>query len=157
MSTCTGRGNRRVLSVGHRREKRRAQGLPSRRLVRYADDFVVLVHGTRQGTEALREEIAGVLAPMGLRLSQAKTQVVHLSEGFDFLGFHIQWRRKRGTSKWYVYTFISTRALRLVKQLVRIACPGSSFRSGHRAAGGERPVGPVEDDRRVPEQMLLLG
>jgi RNA-directed DNA polymerase len=75
-----------VLSTSHRREKRRAQGLPSWRLVRYADDFVVLVNGTRQDTEALREEVAGVLAPMGLRLPEAKTQVVHLSEGFDFLG-----------------------------------------------------------------------
>ena len=74
--------------------------------VRYADDFVVLVDGTEQDAEALREEIAGVLAPLGLRLSEAKTRVVHMSEGFGFLGFRIQWRRKRGTSKWYVYTFI---------------------------------------------------
>jgi RNA-directed DNA polymerase len=87
------------LSTGYRRERRRARGLPSWRLVRYADDFVVLVDGTRQDTEALREEVARVLAPMGLRLSPAKTKVVHLSEGFDFLGFHLQWRRKRGTSR----------------------------------------------------------
>jgi len=107
------------LSTSHRREKRRAQGLPSWRLVRYADDFVVLVNGTRQDTEALREEIAGVLAPMGLRLSEAKTCIVHLGEGFDFLGFRIQWRRKKGTSNWYVYTFISTRALRSVKAKIR--------------------------------------
>ncbi|MFG2732438.1 reverse transcriptase domain-containing protein [Streptomyces canus] len=95
------------LSTDYRRGRRRAIGLPSWRLVRYADDFVVLVDGTRQDTETLREEIAQVLAPMGLRLSPAKTQVVHLGEGFDFLGFHIQWRRKRGTNKWYVYTATS--------------------------------------------------
>jgi RNA-directed DNA polymerase len=108
-----------VLSTSYRREKRRAQGLPSWRLVRYADDFVVLVNGTRQDTEALREEVARVLAPMGLRLSEAKTKVVHLSEGFDFLGFRIQWRRKQGTSNRYVYTFISSRALRSVKAKIR--------------------------------------
>jgi RNA-directed DNA polymerase len=107
------------LSTSHRRERRRARGLPSWRLVRYADDFVVMVNGTRADTEALREEVAGVLAPMGLRLSEAKTQVVHLSDGFDFLGFRIQWRRKRGTSHWYVYTFISSRALRSVKAKIR--------------------------------------
>jgi hypothetical protein len=45
------------LSTSYRREKRRARGLPSWRLVRYADDFVVLVNGTRQDTEALREEV----------------------------------------------------------------------------------------------------
>lgn len=108
-----------VLSTEYRRGRRRAIGLPSWRLVRYADDFVVLVDGTRQDTEALREEIAQALAPVGLRLSPAKTQVVPLSEGFDFLGFHIQWRRKRGTNKWYVYTFIADRPIRTVKAKIR--------------------------------------
>ncbi|WSQ14845.1 group II intron reverse transcriptase/maturase [Streptomyces sp. NBC_01231] len=107
------------LSTDYRRGRRRAIGLPSWRLVRYADDFVVLVDGSSQDTEALHEEIARVLAPMGLRLSPAKTQVVHLSEGFDFLGFHIQWRRKRGTNKWYVYTFIADRPVRSVKAKIR--------------------------------------
>jgi RNA-directed DNA polymerase len=107
------------LSTEYRRGRRRAKGLPSWRLVRYADDFVVMVDGTRQDTEALHEEVAQALAPMGLRLSPAKTQVVHLSEGFDFLGFHIQWRRKRGTNKWYVYTFIADRPVRSVKAKVR--------------------------------------
>jgi hypothetical protein len=27
-----------------------------------------------------------------------------MSEGFDFLGFRLQWKRKRGTNKWHVYT-----------------------------------------------------
>jgi len=44
----------------------------------------VLVHGTRADAEALREEIAEVLAPLGLRLSAARTRVVHMSEGFGF-------------------------------------------------------------------------
>jgi hypothetical protein len=52
--------------------------------------------------------VARVLAPLGLRLSPAKTTVVHMSDGFDFLGFRIQWKRKRGTNKWYVYTFCGT-------------------------------------------------
>ena len=52
---------------------------------------------------------------MGLRLSAAKTSLVHMSDGFDFLGFHIQWRRKRGTSNWYVYTFVAQRPVRSLK------------------------------------------
>ena len=56
------------------------------RLVRYADDFVVMVSGTRDDAEALRDEVAAVLAPMGLRLSEEKTRVCHIDEGFDFLG-----------------------------------------------------------------------
>jgi RNA-directed DNA polymerase len=102
-----------------RRRYRRRRGLPNWRLVRYADDFVVLVDSDRAHVEQLREDISHVLAPMGLRLSEAKTRIVHMSEGFDFLGFHIQWRRKRGTSHWYVYTFIADRPFRSVKAKVR--------------------------------------
>jgi RNA-directed DNA polymerase len=102
-----------------RRHTRRAHGLPTWRVVRYADDFVVLVHGQQADVETLREDVARVLAPLGLRLSAAKTTVVHLSDGFDFLGFRIQWKRKRGTSKWYVYTFIADRPFRAVKAKIR--------------------------------------
>jgi RNA-directed DNA polymerase len=108
-----------VMSTPRRRARRRAKGRPNWRVVRYADDFVILVHGTRDDVQALREEIADVLEPMGLRLSPAKTRIVHMSEALDFLGFRIQWRRKRGTSKWYVYTFIADRPVRSVKQKVR--------------------------------------
>jgi RNA-directed DNA polymerase len=107
------------MSTTGRRTYRRAKGRSTWRLVRYADDFVILVHGTRQDTDALREDIAAVLAPLGLRLSPAKTQVVHMSDGFDFLGFRIRWKRKRGSTKWYVYTFICDRPLRSVKVKIR--------------------------------------
>jgi RNA-directed DNA polymerase len=60
-----------------------------------------------------------VLAPMGLRLSPARTQVVHLSDGFDFLGFRIQWKRKRGTAKWYACSFNASRPIRSLKDKVR--------------------------------------
>src|SRR5439155_12342584 len=80
-------------------------------LVRYADDFVALVAGTRSDAECLRDDVAQVLAPMGLRLSEEKTRVVHIDEGFDFLGWHIQRQPKRGTTKRYVYTHPSKKAL----------------------------------------------
>ena len=107
------------MSTPSRRARRRAKGLPNWRIIRYADDFVVLVHGTREDAEALRVEVANVLAPMGLRLSPAKTKVMHMSDGFDFLGFRIQWKRKRGTDKWYVYTFIADRPVRSLKDKIR--------------------------------------
>ena len=68
------------------RQKRRRTGEPVMKLVRYTDDFVVMVHGTRNDAEALRSEVASVLGPMGLRLSETKTRVSHIDEGFDFLG-----------------------------------------------------------------------
>jgi len=42
-----------------------------------------------------------------------------MSEGFEFLGFRIQWKPKRGTDKWYVYTFIADRAIRSLKAKIR--------------------------------------
>jgi RNA-directed DNA polymerase len=101
------------------RERRRYHGIADCRLIRYADDFVVMVSGTGDDTEALRDEVAAVLAPMGLRLSEEKTRVVHIDEGFDFLGFRIQRQRKRGTNKWHVYTWPSNKALVSIKAKVR--------------------------------------
>jgi RNA-directed DNA polymerase len=80
-----------------RRRGIRKRGGAIFRLVRDADDFVVMVNGAREHTEAIREEVAAVLATLGLRLSDAKSSVVHLDEGFDFLGWRIQRLRKRGT------------------------------------------------------------
>jgi RNA-directed DNA polymerase len=71
--------------TGNQRLRRRAAGLATYRLVRFADDFVVLVSGTQAHTEALRSEVATVLIPMGLRLSESKTKISHIDEGFDFL------------------------------------------------------------------------
>src|SRR5262245_59916008 len=65
-----------AMSTMRRRATRRHKGLPNWRFVRYADDFVVLVDSARHDTEALREQIATVLATLGLRLSPAKTRVV---------------------------------------------------------------------------------
>jgi RNA-directed DNA polymerase len=79
----------------------------------------VLVHGEQHDAEAAREDIAVVLARLGLRISAAKTRIVHMSEGFSFLGFRIQWRRKRRTGKHYVYTFIDDRPIRSVKAKIR--------------------------------------
>ena len=90
------------------------------RLVRYADDFVVMISGTRDDAEALWDEVGGVLAPMGLRLSVEKTRVCHIDEGFDFLGWRIQrqaWRSRTG--KRAVYTYPSKKALASVMDKVR--------------------------------------
>ena len=53
------------MATEQQRQKRRRHGLANYRLVRYADDFVVLVHGSQADTEALRSDVAQVLVPMG--------------------------------------------------------------------------------------------
>jgi RNA-directed DNA polymerase len=58
-------------------------------LVRYADDLVVCCH-SRQQAEQVQARIADWLRPRGLALNEDKTQIVHLSQGFDFLGFNVR-------------------------------------------------------------------
>ena len=101
------------------RYRHRKRGGATYRIVRYADDFVVMVHGAKEHADALWDDVGQVLAPLGVRLSPTKTQVCHLDEGFDFLGFHIQRRLKRGTRKRYVYTYPSKKALLSITAKVR--------------------------------------
>ena len=102
------------------RGKRRRAGVPVMRLVRYADDFVVMVAGARHDAEALWDEVSMVLAPIGLRLSEDKTRVCHIDEGFDFLGWRIQRRTRRGRSgERAVYTYPSKKALASIVGKVR--------------------------------------
>ena len=56
-------------------------------LTRYADDLVVCCH-SRQEAEQVKARLAAWLEPRGLEFNETKTRIVHLSEGFDFLGFN---------------------------------------------------------------------
>ena len=108
------------MKTPYQRQARRKRGLGNWRMIRFADDFIVMVHGERRHAEALREEVSGVLATLGLRLAPEKTRVVHIDEGFDFLSITIRRMRKRGTSKHYVYTKPSKKAIQAVKDKVTV-------------------------------------
>ena len=86
-------------------------------LVRYADDFIV----TGVSRELLENEVVPLvrtfLAERGLRLSASKTSIVHIDQGFDFLGWNF--RKYRGKllikpSRENVKTF-----LRKVREIVK--------------------------------------
>jgi len=111
---------RQSMNTWHQRERRRKQGLGCWKLTRYADDFVVCVKGEREHAEALRGEVAEVLAPLGLVLAPDKTRVVGIDDGFDFLGFHIRRMRKRGTrDRYYVYTVPSDKSKATIRDKTR--------------------------------------
>jgi RNA-directed DNA polymerase len=63
-------------------------------MVRYADDFVVLCR-SREEAEAVLESLRQWTGEAGLTLHPTKTRIVHVQEGFDFLGWHF-----RGGRKW---------------------------------------------------------
>jgi RNA-directed DNA polymerase len=111
---------------GSTRRYRRSKGTATYRLVRYADDFVVLVSGTRADAETMRGEVAEVLRPMGLRLSETKTTIAHIDEGFDFLGFRIQRQRQPGSNRRFVYTWPAKKAFASIKAKVRTLTTGGT-------------------------------
>ena len=66
------------------------------KLVRYADDFVILCR--RSGHEAMREA-KQFLDRLGLVLNREKTHVVHVRRGFDFLGMTFRYSKTSGAAK----------------------------------------------------------
>jgi RNA-directed DNA polymerase len=58
-------------------------------VVRYADDMVACCY-SRQQAEQVKARLAEWLVPRGLVFNEDKTRIVHLEEGFDFLGFNIR-------------------------------------------------------------------
>jgi group II intron reverse transcriptase/maturase len=71
------------------------QWLPAVTFCRYADDFVLIVKGSKAQAEAIREECQVFLeGTLKLTLNMEKTHVTHVNDGFTFLGHRII--RKRG-------------------------------------------------------------
>lgn len=96
----------------------RRRGRATYRLIRYADDFVILVRGSREQAEAIRDEVARLLRDeLGMDLSAEKTCITHVDAGFDFLGHRI--RRSRWRGKPVAWTYPSRRSLETIKRKVR--------------------------------------
>lgn len=96
----------------------RRRGFPTYRLVRYADDFVILLRGTREQAEAVRDEAARILRDeLKMELSAEKTLVTHVDEGFDFLGHRLRrvpWRKTK-----VCFTYPSNKSLEAIKHKIR--------------------------------------
>lgn len=72
------------------------QWKPAVAYCRYADDFVLIVKGTKAQAEAIREECRGVLEDsLKLRLNMSKTRITHVNDGFIILGHRIIRKRSR--------------------------------------------------------------
>jgi len=102
----------------YERKKRRKQGKAHYLYVRYADDFVVLCHGTKAEAQQMKEGLGGFLHNMGLTLSEEKTKITHITEGCKFLGFWIE--RSRGeTGQMVPKVFIPDSAMKRFQHKVR--------------------------------------
>lgn len=96
------------------------QGLAQRygaRIVRYADDLVILCAGkVDRPLKILRE----ALDLLDLRLNEAKTKIVDArEESFDFLGFSFQVRRSRKSGKLYPHVEPSRKSAQRIKDRIK--------------------------------------
>lgn len=97
-------------------QRRQLQKQLGARLVRYADDFVVLC---RQGTDQPMAVIRRVLERLGLVLNENKTRIVNAgNEGFAFLGFELRMRRSARTGNTYPHVQPSRKSLQKIKDRV---------------------------------------
>ena len=105
------------LDPNARRGRRRA-GLGNYKMVRYADDFVVVGNGPKPEVKATKQAIQRFLEnKLHLTLSEEKTVMTHVNDNFDFLGFHIQ--RKQVDGRWAVHLRPTAKAKERVKRKLK--------------------------------------
>lgn len=94
------------------RYRRQQHGLSNARLIRYADDFVIMVRGTQAQAEAIKQELAQFIAQdLQMDLSEEKTLITHIQDGFDFLGYTIRLSTRAKDGQKGLYCYPSKRAL----------------------------------------------
>jgi RNA-directed DNA polymerase len=88
-------------------------------LVRYADDFVILL---RRNGKQVKKQVEQMLGRLGLKLHPDKTRVVKAKDGFDFLGVHFRLcpvRKKNAKLKQFCALWPSERSMGRIRQRVR--------------------------------------
>src|SRR5919198_6572291 len=95
-------------------------------MVRYADDFIITGSSQKLLEKEVKPLVIGFLQERGLALSQEKTKITHIADGFDFLGQNI--RKYNGKvlikpSKKNVHTFLADirRVIKGHKQVQTVA------------------------------------
>jgi RNA-directed DNA polymerase len=98
-------------------ERRQLQQRLGARIVRYADDIVVLCR--RKKTDKAMAVLRQILERLGLTLNEAKTKTVNAFEGkFDFLGFTIWMGKGRKTRNYYPHVQPSKKSMQTIKDRV---------------------------------------
>jgi group II intron reverse transcriptase/maturase len=99
--------------------ERRCQ--PIGRLIRYADDFVVLCRTRSQANEAMRR-LKGIFERLRLTLHPEKTRIVELGvgkEGFTFLGCYLRTVRSKFKKHTYLFRWPSPKAMNRLRTRIR--------------------------------------
>ncbi len=98
-------------------EKGNLQQRLGARIVRYADDIVILCRRTK--TDKAMAMLRHVLQRLGLTLNEVKTKTVNAFKGrFDFLGFTIWMVKSMRTGRYYSHVRPSKKSLKVIKDRV---------------------------------------
>jgi hypothetical protein len=97
------------------------RGRPGFYVVRYADDFVVMVQGTQQDAEQERLSLAQFLKEeLRMELSMEKTKITDVREGFDFLGSRIAQLKMPSTRRHVGMLFIPKGKSQLLRNKIKV-------------------------------------
>ena len=77
------------ITYAYHKDKQQWNNTGKRALIRYADDFVIFTE-TKEDAITAKQDVSQWLQERGLTLSDEKTKICHMTEGFDFLGFTIR-------------------------------------------------------------------
>jgi group II intron reverse transcriptase/maturase len=87
---------------------------------RYADDWVALWNGSRARAEEIKDEIKIFLADeLKLRLSEEKTLITHIDDGFDFLGYRMTGNKRWSDGQWCLFTKVPPKAIKRFRENVK--------------------------------------
>ncbi len=96
------------------------RGRPGFYVVRYADDFVVLVQGTHEDAERERQALAQFLSEeLRMELSMEKTRITDVREGFNFLGYRVEQNRTRPLKRHVGMLFIPKSKSQLLRDKIK--------------------------------------
>ncbi len=113
------------INAAARRVRDHRRGRPVFYTVRYADDFVVLVDGTREQAEVERLALAKFLkTDLRMELSIEKTRITDVREGFDFLGYRVEQTKARHTGRRVGNLFIPKSKLNDLRHKIKVMVKG---------------------------------
>jgi RNA-directed DNA polymerase len=109
------------INAAARRIRDHRKGRPVYYMVRYADDFVVLVEGTREQAEAEKLALAEFLkTELHMELSMEKTRITDVKEGIDFLGYRVVQTKARRTGRRVGNLFIPKSKLNDLRHKIKV-------------------------------------
>jgi hypothetical protein len=89
-------------------------------LTRYADDWVAIWNGSQERAYEIKDEIKTFFAEkLKLRLSEEKTIITHIDDGFDFLGYHIVGGKRWSDGQWCLFSRIPQKAIKRFRESVK--------------------------------------